>query len=98
VQFRLADMAVLQPHLGNAFKFLPATAAELFLKPHIITDAASDGYRFNFFYFSNYLKIHLNFYPWIFVSKTLMIYQQSPLWEKTRKDKYFLGNHQLVAK
>jgi hypothetical protein len=62
VQLRLADMAVLQPHLGNAFKFSLATAAELFLKPHNITDAASDGYRFNFFYCSNYLKIHLKFH------------------------------------
>jgi hypothetical protein len=49
-------MAAWQPHLGKAFKFSPSAATELFLKPHKIADAAPDGYRVNFFYFSSISK------------------------------------------
>ena len=66
VQFSFTDMAALQPHLSESFQFPPSASAELFLKPHNITDAAPDGYGFNSLYFSNYLKIHLKFHLQIY--------------------------------
>jgi hypothetical protein len=62
VHFSFPDIPAWQPHLRHPFKLSPAASPELFLKPHDITDAAPDGHRFNFFYFSNYLKIHLKFH------------------------------------
>jgi hypothetical protein len=66
VQFGFPDMAALQPHLSNPFQLSPSAATKLFLKPHNITDAAPDGHRFNFLYFSNYLKMHLEFHLQIY--------------------------------
>jgi len=62
MQFSFSDMTALEPHLGQAFKFSPAAATKLFLKTHNVTDAPTNGYRFYFLYFSNYLKIHLKFH------------------------------------
>jgi len=59
-------MATLEPHLGNPFQLSPAAATELLLQPHNITNAAPDGHRFNFFDFSNYLKMHLEFHLQIY--------------------------------
>ena len=66
VQFSFTDMTALKPHFRKSFKFAPAATTELFLKPHNITNAAPDGHRFNFFYFSNYLKMHLEFHLQIY--------------------------------
>jgi hypothetical protein len=62
MQFSLTNMTALEPYLSKALKFSPPAAAKLFLKPHNISDAASDGHCFNFLYFSNYFKIHLKFH------------------------------------
>ncbi len=62
MQLDFAYLAILQPDPGKAFEFSPTAAAKLFLKPHNIMNAAAGGDSFNFFYFSDYLKMHLEFH------------------------------------